>query len=214
MIDSLSSRTGTSIQWGKSTKIQCTEKTAKSAMTDGFVERVKSLAKEDAQKGIYMDKGYLQLQHSQMKQYVSPDRSGPMSQATQVLQVVAKEDDPQLELLNSLLKRLSGRIQHKDGQTLVSLGKMSGDCFGKIHHNSSGQTADIYAPNGETIASYNSNGGGWTVIQTQEELKFQGEADAVYAQAFREARAELAATQQTAALVQGSGETAGFDVQA
>lgn len=53
------------------------EKTAKNAMTDGFVERIKSLAKEDAQKGIYMDKGYLQLQHSQMKQCVSPDRSGP-----------------------------------------------------------------------------------------------------------------------------------------
>lgn len=214
MIDSLSSRTGTSIQWGKGSKTQGAEKTAKSAMTDSFVERIKSLAKEDAQKGIYMDKGYLQIQRSQMKQYVSPDRSGPMAQATQVLQAVAKEDDPRLELLNSLLKRLSGKIQRKDGQTLVSLGKLSEGCFGKIHHNSGGQTADIYAPNGETIASYNSNGGGWTVIQTQEELKFQGEADAVYAQAFREARAELATTQQTAAPAVGGGAAAGFDVKA
>lgn len=137
-----------------------------------------------------------------------------MAQATQVLQAVAKEDDPRLELLNSLLRRLSGKIQRKDGQTLVSLGKMSGNCFGKIHHNSGGQTAEVYAPNGEAIASYNSNGGGWTVIQTQEELKFQGEADAVYAQAFRAARAELAAAQQTAVPAQGSGETAGFDVKA
>ena len=198
-------------------KVPCNteiRKTAKSAMTDSFIERIKSLAKEDAQKGIYMDKGYLQLQHSQMKQYISPDRSGPMAQATQVLQAVAKEDDPRLELLNSLLRRLSGKIQRKDGQTLVSLGKMSGNCFGKIHHNSGGQTAEVYAPNDEAVASYNSNGGGWTVIQTQEELKSQGEADAVYAQAFRAARAELAVTQQTAALVQGSGETASFDVQA
>lgn len=56
MIDFLSSRTDTPIQWGKGSEIQCTETTAKSAMTDGFVERVKSLAKENAQKGIYMDK--------------------------------------------------------------------------------------------------------------------------------------------------------------
>ncbi len=190
------------------------DKTAKNAMTDGFVERIKSLAKEDAQKDIYMDKGYLQLQHSQMKRCVSPDRSVPMAQATQVLQAIAKEDDPRLELLNSLLKRLSGKIQRKDGQTLVSLGKMSGDCFGKIHHNSGGQTAEIYAPNGETIASYNSNGGGWTVIQTQEELKFQGEADAVYAQAFREARAEMAAAQRTAVPSASGNMSANFDVKA
>lgn len=65
---------------GKAPTIQKnSEKTAKSAMTDGFVERIKSLAKEDAPKGIYMDKGYIQLQQSQMKQYVSPDRSGPMA---------------------------------------------------------------------------------------------------------------------------------------
>ncbi len=190
------------------------DKTAKGAMTDGFVEQIKSLAKEDAQKGIYMDKGYLQLQHNQMKQCVSPDRSAPMAQATQVLQAVEKEDDPRLELLNSLLKRLSGKIQRKNGQTFVSLGKMSGDCFGKIHHNSGGQTAEICAPNGETIAGYNSNGGGWTVIQTQEELKFQGEADAVYAQAFREARAKMAAVQQTAVSAVSGNISANFDVKA
>ena len=91
---------------------------------------------------------------------------------------------------------------------------MSGDCFGKIHHNSGGQTAEIYAPNGETIASYNSNGGGWTVIQTQEELKFQGEADAVYAQAFREARAEMAAAQRTAVPSASGNMSANFDVKA
>lgn len=44
------------------------DKTVEDAMTDGFVERIKLLAKEDAQKGIYMDKGYLQLQHPYLEQ--------------------------------------------------------------------------------------------------------------------------------------------------
>lgn len=127
---------------------------------------------------------------------------------------MAKEDDPLLELLNSLLRRLSGKVQRSNGETYVSLSKMSGNCSGTIHRNPGGQSAEIYAPNGENIASYNSTGGGWTVIQTKEELKFQGEADGVYAQAFREARAAMADTaQQTAAPASGNGTTGSFDVK-
>ena len=77
MIDSLSSRTGTPVNWGKSSKAQGTEKTAKSAMTDGFIERIKEYAKEDAKRGEYMSAGFTQMRLAHMKNYVSPDRSGP-----------------------------------------------------------------------------------------------------------------------------------------
>ncbi|MCI8526788.1 MAG: hypothetical protein HFF17_12930 [Oscillospiraceae bacterium] len=58
-------------------KTSSTEKTAKSGMSDGFIERIKAYAKEDAKKGIYMSEGFTQMRLAHMKQYVSPDRSGP-----------------------------------------------------------------------------------------------------------------------------------------
>lgn len=210
MINSLSNSKCGIIKQDKANPLQKgTVKTASSAMTDGFVQQIETLAKRDAQKGIYMDKGYLQLQRSQMKQYVSPDRSGPMNQVTQVMQEVAKEDDPLLELLTSLLRRLSGKVQHMNGQTFVSLNRMSGNCSANIHSNSCGQTAEVCSPNGEVIASYNSNGGGWTVVQTKEELDFQSQADSVYAQAFRAARAEIKAQSLNPQIVSAS-----IDIQA
>ena len=184
-------------KWGQTPQIQkkATE-TAKNAMTDSFVEKIETLAQKDAQKGIYMDNEYVQLQLDQMKKYVSPDRSGPMGQATQVLQELKKEDDPLLELLNNLLRRLSGNVQHSKGHTLVSLSGMSGNCSAKITSNSGGQTAEIYSSDGEMIAGYNSLGGGWHIVQTKAETKFLGEAASVYAQAFKEARAEMKAAAQ------------------
>ncbi|MEY8389102.1 hypothetical protein AALC17_17800 [Oscillospiraceae bacterium 38-13] len=51
MVSPLSSRTGTSVKWEQGTKVQKAEKkTAESAMTDGFIERIKAYAKEDAKK--------------------------------------------------------------------------------------------------------------------------------------------------------------------
>ena len=179
-------------KWGQTSQIQQkANDTAKSAMTDSFVEKIKTLAQKDAQKGIYMDNEFVQLQHDKMKNYVSPDRSGAMSQATQVLQELKKEDDPLLELINNLLRRLFGKVQHSKGYTLVSLSGMSGNCSAKIMSNSGGQTAEIYSPDGEMIAGYNSLGGGWHIVQTKAETKFLGEAASVYAQAFKEARAEM-----------------------
>lgn len=179
-------------KWGQTSQIQQkANDTAKSAMTDSFVEKIKTLAQKDAQKGIYMDNEFVQLQHDKMKNYVSPDRSGAMSQATQVLQELKKEDDPLLELINNLLRRLSGKVQHSKGYTLVSLSRMSGNCSAKITSNSGGQTAEIYSPDGEMIAGYNSLGGGWHIVQTKAKTKFLGEAASVYAQAFKEARAEM-----------------------
>ena len=173
MIDSLSRRTGTPATWGKSPKIQGTAKTAKSAMTDGFIERIKAYAKEDAQKGEYMSAGFTQMRLAHMKQYVSPDRSGPKSQVMSAIQAALKEPHPMLQALEKMLEKLSG------------------GCSANLKISSVQQAAEIYAPNGENIASYNSLGGGWTDIQTKEEHKYFDETASIYLQAFREARAEM-----------------------
>lgn len=71
---------------------------------------------------------------------------------------------------------------------------IQGDCIA--------QTAEIYSPEGEVLASYNSFGGGWTIIPTKAESVFINETSDIYMQAFREARAEMkaAAPADTAAV--------------
>ena len=149
MIDSLSNRTGTPIEWAKSSKTQGTEKTAKSAMTDGFIERIKAYAKEDAKRGEYMSSGFTQMRLSHMKNYVSPDRSGPKAEVMSAIQAALNEPHPMLQALEKMLEKLSG------------------GCSANLKISSIQQAAEIFAPNGENIASYNSLGGGWTDIQTK-----------------------------------------------
>ena len=161
----------------KSSKIQGTEKTARGAMTDGFIERIKAYAKEDAKKGVYMSEGFIQMRLAHMKQYVSPDRSGPKNQVMSAIQAALKEPHPMLQALEKMLEKLSG------------------GCSANLKISSVQQAAEIYAPNGENIASYNSLGEGWTDIQTKEEHKYFDETASIYLKAFREARAEMKAAQ-------------------
>lgn len=161
-------------KWGKTPKIQQeAEQKAQSAMTDGFTSQLEQQAKRDARRGVYMDGPAIQLQRAQMRRFVSPDRSGPIAQTTSLLQEAARQKEPMLELLDNLLNQ----------------------CSGKLHSSPQGQTAELYAPNGEIIASYNSLGSGWTEIQTKAEQKFLSAAAVVYSKAFREARAEMKAAQ-------------------
>ena len=71
-------------------------------------------------------------------------------------------------------------------------------------------TAEIYAPNGEMIAGYNSNSG-WTEISTEAEYQFLHQADQIYHDAFREAREEINASAKSPA-PEPAGETT-FDTR-
>ena len=167
------------VKGGKSSKIQKREKAAKGAMSDSFIERIKAYAKEDAKKGVYMSEGFTQMRLAHMKQYVSPDRSGPKNQVMSAIQAALKEPHPMLQALEKMLEKLSG------------------GCSANLKISSVQQAAEIFAPNGENIASYNSLGGGWTDIQTKAEHEFFGESASVYLQAYREARAEMQSSQPT-----------------
>lgn len=173
MISPLSNSTGTPVNWGQSPKTQkAGKRTAESAMTNGFIERIKEYAKEDAKQGVYMSKGFTQFHLAHMKQCVSPDRSGPKAEVMSAIQAALKEPHPLLQALEIILDKLSG-----GGSANL---KISG-----VH-----QAAEVFAPNGESIAFYSSNNG-WMDIQTKEEHKFYSETASVYLQAYREARAEM-----------------------
>lgn len=177
MIGYLSNRGSVVAKLGRNAKVQSAEKAAKNAMSDGFVERIKAYAKEDAKKGIYMSESFTQMRLTHMKQYVSPDRSGPKNQVMSAIQAALKEPHPMLQVLEKMLETLSG------------------GCSANLKISSVQQAAEIYAPNGENIASYNSLGGGWTDIQTKAEHEFFSESASVYLQAYREARAEMQSSQ-------------------
>ena len=182
MVSPLSSRTGTPVKWGQGPKIQKAEKrTAESAMTDGFVEKIKEYAKQDAKQGVYMSKGFIQFRLARMEQCVSPDRDGPKAEVMSAIQAALREPHPLLQALEKMLEKLSG-----GGSANLKISGVQ-------------QAAEVYAPNGENIASYNSLGGGWTDIQTKEEHKYFSETASVYCQAYREARAEMRAAAEAPA---------------
>ena len=191
MVSPLSNSTATSVKWGQSAKTQkAGKRTAESAMTDGFIERIKEYAKEDAKQGVYMSKGFTQFHLAHMKQCESPDRSGPKAEVMSAIQAALKEPHPLLQALEIILDKLSG-----GGSAKL---KISG-----IH-----QSAEVFAPNGESIAFYSSNNG-WMDIQTKEEHKFFSETASAYLQAYRAARAEMKA----AAEVPAAESTASFDTR-
>ena len=192
MIDSLLNRIGMPVKWGNRPKTQAAEKSAESAMTDGFIERIKAYAKEDAKQGIYMSEGFTKFRLARMKQCVSPDRSGPKADVMSAIQAALKEPHPMLQALEKMLDKLSG------------------GCSAKLKISAIHQAAEVTAPNGEVIAFYSSNGG-WTDIQTKEEHKFYSETASIYAQAFREARAEMKVAAQDQS---PQGGTSTLDVQA
>ena len=85
-------------------KTSSTEKTAKSGMSDSFVERIKAYAKEDAKKGVYMSEGFTQMRLAHMEKYVSPDRSGPKADVMSAIQAALNEPHPMLQALEKCWK--------------------------------------------------------------------------------------------------------------
>ena len=179
---------GTATFDGTSQIQKSAKKTVKNAITDGFVKQIQTLAQEDAQKGIYMDKGFSQLRRARMEQYVSPDRAGPMAKVNSVMNTLKKEQE---------------RIK-------VYLERLFGDYSAEIKGDSTFRTAEVYSPEGELIASYSDFYGQWTTHQTKAELHFITETDMIYLQAFREARAEMNAVVQG----QTPADTAAVDIWA
>ena len=124
------------------------QKEAQAALTDDVVAQIKEHAKKDAQVNVYMQKDYIQMINAHKRQRVSPNRQEAISRADLAMKSAAKGTGGS-DLLSILLNKYS----------------MKAWIGGLV------DTAEIYAPNGEMIAGYNSNGG-WTEISTEAEYQF------------------------------------------
>ena len=151
------------------------KKEAQAALSDDVVAQIKEHAKKDAQVNVYMQKDYIQMINAHKRQRVSPNRQEAISRADLAMKSAAKGTGGS-DLLSILLNKYS----------------MKAWLGGLV------ETAEIYAPNGEMIAGYNSNGG-WTEISTEAEYQFLHQADQIYHDAFREARAEINAAAKSPA---------------
>lgn len=158
-------------KWGETPEIQrAANKTAQNAMTDGFVEQIKEMAKKDAEKGVYMSDEFGQMRLAQMRKHVSPNRSKPVAQAAAYIQKASNR-------YGTLLARLLGGYSMKA-------------YVGGLH-----PTAEVYAPNGEMIAAQTCDGS-WIEIQTKAETKLIDASTDIYAKAYSAARAEMKAAAQ------------------
>ena len=163
------------------------KKEAQDALTDDVVAQIKEHAKKDAQVNVYMQKDYIQMINAHKRQRVSPNRQEAISRADLAMKSAAKGTGGS-DLLSILLNKYS----------------MKAWLGGLV------ETAEIYAPNGEMIAGYNSNGG-WTEISTEAEYQFLHQADQIYHDAFREAHEEINASAKSPA-PEPAGETT-FDTR-
>ena len=163
------------------------KKEAQAALTDDVVAQIKEHAKKDAQVNVYQQKDYIQMINSHKQQRISPNRQEAISRATLVINRAPKGKGS-ADLLSMLLGEYS----------------MKAWVGGLV------DTAEIYAPNGEMIAGYNSNGG-WTEISTEAEYQFLHQADQIYSDAFKEARAEINAAAKSPTPESAGG--AGFDTR-
>ena len=201
-------------KWGKTPVIQKkAAEASKNAMTDDFVQKLQELARKDAANGICVGKEYMQLCHSRMEEYISPDRSAPMAQMSQELQKAAREhreqEDPTLEFLDRMLAQLKKSQKYR---IVRSFSGLEGGCSGDLHSTPENQVATVYSPDGEMIASYNTSSGGWQILTTKAESQFLGDANIVYKQAYDAALAEINAAAQKPMMDQE--ETSFVDVRA
>lgn len=151
------------------------KKEAQAALTDDVVAQIKEHAKKDAQVNVYQQEDYIQMINAHKQQRVSPDRQDAISRANLAMNS-ATRGKGSADLLTMLLGKYS----------------MKAWLGGLV------DTAEIYAPNGEMIAGYNSNGG-WTEVSTESEYQFLHQADQIYYDAFKAAREEINAAAKSPA---------------
>lgn len=163
------------------------------ALSDEYIEQIKTCARKAAAEGTNMvSSGYAAVRDTQMGKFISPDWEKAISQVSAALNDRSRV--------------------WKYGENLLDL--LGIPYTASVHKGARYTTSEIFNENGEMIAGYHSDNGGWTSVPTADESRFQYESNQIYREAYNAAKAELAAAQQTAVPAQGSGETAGFDVKA
>lgn len=146
----------------KSKKKKCQWK-----MSDSLRKQVDSMAKRDAENGIYMDAKFIYLQKSEVKK-VAPDRAG-------------------------LIRKLSGTVCTGNFQKALGSGTnwlcvLLGIPYKVEQHRTGiGAATHVYNENGEEILTY-TGGVGWHAKETQEECRVYASMTMEYYFAYHSAR--------------------------
>lgn len=146
------------------------------ALSSEYVEQIKACARKAAAEGTNMvSSGYAAVRDAQMGKFISPDREKAISQVSVAL-------------------NNRSRVWNY-GENLLDL--LGIPYTASVHKGARYTTLEIFNENGEMIAGYHSDNGGWTSVPTADETRFQYESNQIYREAYNAAKAEVSAPQQT-----------------
>lgn len=146
------------------------------ALSSEYVEQIKSCARKAATEGTNMvSSGYAAVRDAQMGKFISPDREKAISQVSVAL-------------------NNRSRVWNY-GENLLNL--LGIPYTASVHKGAHYTTSEIFNKNGEMIAGYHSDNGGWTSVPTADKTRFPYESNQIYREAYNIAKAEVSAAQQT-----------------
>lgn len=148
---------------------------------DSYLEQVKEQAQKDAASGVYMSDQLRALEDAYLARYISPNRAKAIAQVNGMLNTVARAN--------------------RSGQSILSLYGLPYST--RIQKGLTRTTAAVFDQNGEMIAAYHSDNGYWVSWPTKAETSAGEITGRTYLEAYRAAKAELAAQAQGGVDVRG-----------
>lgn len=135
-----------------------------------FVTQVQEYARRDARAGVYMPADYSAFAREYEARHISPEREAAIARVSE------------------LIGRY-GRYEGGGENILCLFGPFYTTSVSVGTHNT---TAHIADERGRMIASYNSGYGAWTMVPTEEEMRFDYAVRQLYMEAYKTERAKLA----------------------
>jgi len=164
-------------------------KTVPSMSDEEIKEAIVKIAKVDAEKGQFQSqtKEFLDLRKEYVSS-VSPDREGIISNTTKQIfsnadAIKSKNKEHAITLLELLIER-----DKKDKITAIN---MNSSNYKACFEGDTLNYAEFHDSNGEMIASYCPNSGGWSYPGTEAEGVRKREFSATYNEAWNNANAEI-----------------------
>ncbi len=151
-------------------------------LTDSMSERIKEMARSDAQKSVYMGEAYHNLVRNEASK-VAPNRGAAIAQATRLMNQSAAQ------------RARNAKIVQEAGEKWLCL-LMGLPYKAKFEDGPLGTGAHIFDENGDEILTYTPNVG-WHQRSTKEEQEVFDTMRATYYEAFHEARKSSVSEENT-----------------
>lgn len=159
------------IKSGKTDLTSAIKNNGNKSHMDSYLDQIKEMARQDAAKGEYNVSRTRSLENSYMKKHISPNRSKMISATNMHMKSIIRANKSGLSILS-----LFGMGR---AETFIMGGKI--------------KRAEIFNANGEMIAARCANSGMWVELPTKAESSFSSLTAITYRDAYRAAKAEMAA---------------------